>query len=78
MRFAVAVDTATFIAAVETVLELSDELIVFAPATPDVAPAVLGPSFALIETIHEQAPATGDARTPAAVDAVRAGIEVAP
>jgi hypothetical protein len=41
-------------------------------------PAVLGSSYSFIETMHEQDPATGEAWTAAAVDAVHAGIEVAP
>jgi hypothetical protein len=39
---------------------------------------ILGSSCAFLETMHEQDPATGDAWTPAAVDAVQAGLEVAP
>jgi hypothetical protein len=42
------------------------------------SPAVLGSSYAFIETMHEQDPATGEPWTPAAVDAVQAGLEVAP
>jgi hypothetical protein len=42
------------------------------------SPAVLGSSYAFIEAIHEQDPATGEAWNPAAVDAVQAGMEVAP
>ena len=41
-------------------------------------PAILGSSFAFIETIHEQDPASGAPWTPAAVDAAQAGQEVAP
>jgi len=44
-----------------------------------VAPAtILGSSYAFTEAMHEQDPATGEPWTPAAVDAVQAGIEVAP
>ena len=44
-----------------------------------VGPAtVLGSSYAFTETMHEQDPATDDPWTPAAVDAVQAGMEVAP
>lgn len=42
------------------------------------SPVVLGSSYAFTETIHEQDPATGEAWTPAAVDTVQAGLEVAP
>ena len=41
-------------------------------------PAILGSSYTFIEHIHEADPATGEAWTPAAVDAVQAGLEVAP
>ena len=41
-------------------------------------PAVLGSSYAFTEAIHEYDPATGAPWTPAAVDAVQAGLEVAP
>jgi hypothetical protein len=44
-----------------------------------VGPAtLLGTSYAFTETMHETDPATGAACTPAAVDAVQAGMEVAP
>ena len=42
------------------------------------APAILGSSFAFIEAIREQDPATGEPWTAAAIDAVQAGMEVAP
>jgi hypothetical protein len=42
------------------------------------SPAVLGSSYSFIETMHEQDPATGEPWTAAAVDAVQAGLEVAP
>ena len=42
------------------------------------SPTVLGSSYSFMETIHEQDPATGEAWTPAAVDTVQAGLEVAP
>ena len=42
------------------------------------SPAVLGSSYSFIETMHEQDPATGAPWTPAAVEAVQAGLEVAP
>ena len=42
------------------------------------SPVVLGSSYAFIEAIHETDPATGEAWTPAAVDTVQAGLEVAP
>jgi len=48
---------------------------VVAPATPDVTPAAL---YSFIDTMHEQDPATDEPWTPAAVDAVQAGMEVAP
>jgi hypothetical protein len=41
-------------------------------------PAVLGSSYGFIEHIHEHAPATGAPWTAAALDAVQAGLEVAP
>lgn len=37
-------------------------------------PAVLGSSYTFIETIHDQDPATSEPWTPAAVDAVQAGL----
>jgi len=44
-----------------------------------VGPAtVLGSGYAFTETMHEQDPATDEPWTPAAVDAVQAGMEVAP
>ena len=47
-------------------------------ATVEVAPpVVLGSSYAFVETMHEQDPATNEPWTPAAVDAVQAGLEVA-
>ncbi len=48
-------------------------------ATVEVSPAVtLGSSYAFLETMHEQDPATAEPWTSAAVDAVQAGLEVAP
>ena len=41
-------------------------------------PTILGSSYAFTEAIHEQDPATGAPWTAAAVDAVQAGLEVAP
>lgn len=41
-------------------------------------PAVLGSSYAFIEAMHETDPTTGAPWTTASVDAVQAGIEVAP
>ena len=43
-----------------------------------VPPTVLGSSYGFIHQIHETNPATGEAWTPAAIDAVQAGLEVAP
>lgn len=42
------------------------------------SPAVLGSSYAFIEAMHEQDPATGEAWTSAAVDVTQAGQEVVP
>jgi hypothetical protein len=42
------------------------------------SPVVLGSSYAFIEHIHDIDPTTGAPWTPAAVDAVQAGLEVAP
>ena len=54
-------------------------LVLASAATVAVAsPAILGLSYAFVEAIHEQDPATGEVWTPAAVDAVQAGLEVAP
>jgi len=54
-------------------------LVLKSGAAVAVAPAtVLGSSYAFIETIHEQDPASGEPWTPAAIDAVQAGLEVAP
>jgi hypothetical protein len=39
---------------------------------------VLGSSYAFTEAIHEQDPSTGEAWTPATVNAIEAGMEVAP
>jgi|GEM_PF-1309513 len=41
-------------------------------------PTILGSSYAFTEAIHELDPASGAPWTPAAVDAVKAGMEVAP
>ena len=51
---------------------------VVATATPDVTPTLLGSSYAFIDTMREQDPTTGEPWTPVAVDAVQAGLEVAP
>jgi hypothetical protein len=40
--------------------------------------AVLGSTYSFVETMHEQDPATGEPWTPAAIDSVQAGMEVAP
>ena len=54
-------------------------LVLASGATVEVSPAVtLGSSYGFIEAMHEQDPATDEPWTPAAVDAVQAGIEVAP
>jgi hypothetical protein len=42
------------------------------------AATVLGSTYAFTETLHEQDPATGALCTTAAIDAVQAGMEVAP
>jgi hypothetical protein len=57
--------------AVSLVLKSGAEVAV-APAT------ILGSSYAFTDAIHEQGPATGAPWTAAAVDAVQAGMEVAP
>ena len=41
-------------------------------------PAILGSGYSFIEHLHETDPATDEPWTPAAIDAVQAGIEVAP
>ena len=54
-------------------------LVLASAATVAVGPATaLGSGYGFTETIHEQDPATGAPWTAAAVDAVQAGIEVAP
>ena len=70
----------------QTVLARKDDagdralsLILKSGAEVAVGPAtILGSSYSFIETMHEQDPATNEPWTPAAVDAVQAGIEVAP